>query len=384
MIEVSRRVLTGSWSLRTFRSEWARSPIWAKVVGAVLVPIGFLISLLVEGASRIIATTSSWRHLAGVLSPPRRWITYLGLPYFLIHFLIGTVLELAGKLVVATVSIATALVVILLLIIAVPLKLIFWPLLTVTHYVLEALRRGYPPALRWSLAHPGVILTAVLACFWITWTTTRSLDSELMPEVYQGEFTVEVALPVGTPLDQTDEILSPVEEAILEEKGNIRSMILSVGYDPANVQRSDEGEHTARFKILLDEEHRNAEAEAEVIARLRSRLDEIPDLDARVARPILFSSKTPIEVEVHGNHLPDLREQSGNVREALLSLPSLADVDSTQRSGAPEVQVKYDRDLLASYGLSIGRVASSSGVRSRGPKRHGSTCRIAASRSWYD
>ena len=37
------------------------------------------------------------------------------------------------------------------------------------------------------------------------------LETELLPEVRQGEFTFEVALPVGTPLEETDRILSPVE-----------------------------------------------------------------------------------------------------------------------------------------------------------------------------
>ena len=40
------------------------------------------------------------------------------------------------------------------------------------------------------------------------------LGSELLPEVHQGEFTVEVALPVGTPLEATDAVLTPVENAI--------------------------------------------------------------------------------------------------------------------------------------------------------------------------
>ena len=93
-----------------------------------------------------------------------------------------------------------------------------------------------------------------------------SLDSELLPEVHQGEFTVEVALPVGTPSEQTDEILRPVEEAILAERERIRSLLLTVGYDAANSQRSDEGEHTARFKALLDTS--DPRVEEQVVARL--------------------------------------------------------------------------------------------------------------------
>ena len=45
----------------------------------------------------------------------------------------------------------------------------------------------------------------------------QQLETELLPEVRQGEFTIEVALPVGTPLEETERILAPVERALLEE-----------------------------------------------------------------------------------------------------------------------------------------------------------------------
>ena len=47
------------------------------------------------------------------------------------------------------------------------------------------------------------MMAVILFCFAITWQVGRSLDSELLPEVHQGEFTVEVALPVGTPLEES-------------------------------------------------------------------------------------------------------------------------------------------------------------------------------------
>ena len=47
------------------------------------------------------------------------------------------------------------------------------------------------------------------------------------------------------------------------------------------------------------------------MARLRSRLAEIPDLEARMVRPVLFSFRTPIEVEIHGDNLLELRRHVG-------------------------------------------------------------------------
>jgi hydrophobic/amphiphilic exporter-1 (mainly G- bacteria), HAE1 family len=94
-----------------------------------------------------------------------------------------------------------------------------------------------------------------------------------------------------------------------------------------------------------------------VAERLRARLAAIPDLERRLTRPVLFSFRTPIEVEVHGEELVALRRQAAVVESALAALPELADVAATLRAGAPEVEIVYDRERLARSGLALGAVA---------------------------
>ncbi len=235
---------------------------------------------------------------------------------------------------------------------------VVWLPSKLTDWAMRGLSTVYPRILRSALAHPAVVLLIVVACLWGTWTVVTGLDSELLPEVYQGEFTVEVALPVGTPLEETETIVAPIEQAILTEKDQIQSLLLTVGYDSTTSQRSDEGEHTARFKVLLDEESRGALSEQAVITRLRKKFVGVPDVEARIVRPVLFSSKTPIEVEIHGNDLNKLRGYADQVQGLMADIPELVDVETTLRRGAPEVQVIYDRDRLARYDLNIRQVAS--------------------------
>jgi HAE1 family hydrophobic/amphiphilic exporter-1 len=276
--------------------------------------------------------------------------------YFSLRFLLAAMFEVLGKTSLAilrvTLWVSRALVLPILrkvfgLVVALPLR--------ATQRLMDSLHRLYPPALRWALRNPLAIFVLTVGCFVLTGWAASSLDTELLPEVHQGEFTVEVALPVGTPIESTETIVAPVEAAILAEKEHIESLVLTVGYDAAYSNRSDEGEHTARFKVLLD--RADPRVEERVISRLRSRFAQIPDLNARISRPVLFSFKAPIEIEVHGDDLAQLRQQAQTVQETMDAMPQLADVESTQRRGAPEVQVVYNRDLLARYGMNPGQVA---------------------------
>jgi len=223
--------------------------------------------------------------------------------------------------------------------------------------ILGAMRWAYPLSIRWSLKHPLPVLLIAAFCFATTWETARQLDSELLPEVHQGEFTFEVDLPVGAPLEETEAVLSRVEKAILQDKQDISAVLATFGYDVANMQRSDEGEHSARFKILLESGKNPAAVEDRVMNRLRKYFAAVPDLDVRVVRPVLFSSHQPIVVEIHGDDIDRLKKKSDEATAILSSLPELADVEASLRSGAPEVQIEYKRDQLPRFGLNINTVA---------------------------
>ncbi|HEX2254492.1 MAG TPA: efflux RND transporter permease subunit [Thermoanaerobaculia bacterium] len=294
------------------------------------------------------------------LQPVGRVLRWLAAPLvvllLVVRLVVGTVLEIVGKLLAAVVL---------------GLLWLFrrvvgphggraagWvtrPVLWLTERGLGALQNAYPYTIRWALARPAAVAGLVVAVLVVSWMAATQLGSELLPEVHQGEFTFEVALPVGTPLPETDEILAPVEAAILAEREHIESLILSVGFDAENSRRADEGEHSARFKVLLEDS--TPATEQAVIARIRQRLEAVPDLDARVVRPVLFSTRTPIEVEVQGDDLQRLKAYGEQVREVLDGMPQLADVETSLVSGAPEVQVVYDRDLLSRYGLNLRQVA---------------------------
>ena len=304
-----------------------------------------------SGDAGVAPTRRGGRRIAAMRLIP--WAVFA--VYLVLRFVSGLVLEIAGRLLLSLAALLVFLGAWLVRLARPVLGFLLRGPLKLVGALLGSLQRLYPRLLRWALANPGAVLLLALALFAVTFELARRLDSELLPEVHQGEFTVEVALPVGTPLEETEEILRPVEQEILEQKEHIRSLILTVGYDAANSQRADEGEHTGRFKVLLGSS--DPRLEQRVVGRLRAAFAEIPDLDARVVRPVLFSFKTPVEVEVHGDDLALLRRYAERARGELAALGELADVETTLRAGAPEVQIVYNRDLLARYGLNIQQVA---------------------------
>jgi len=300
---------------------------------------------------------SSWRDFTEKRRATRRPLIYFAMPWFVVRLAVAFVLELIGKLLLIIVAGVMWLLARLLKPAGAGIsKLLLAPIVRVSGAFFDRLGRAYPRAINWSLNHSALMLACVLGCGWITWEAGRRLGTELLPEVHQGEFTFEVNLPVGTPLEKTVLSFEEVEKTIQANREDIRDLIVTFGFDATNIKRSDEGEHSARFKVVLAS-GANPVTEDRVIRRLRSYFERIPDVQLRVVRPVLFSSKTPIVVEVEGDDLAKLKTVSKQAEGIMAQLPALADVEATLRSGAPEIQVTYHRDKLATYNLNIATVA---------------------------
>ena len=70
-----------------------------------------------------------------------------------------------------------------------------------------------------------------------------------------------------------------------------------------------------------------------MIRHLRDEVDEIPEIEVEVSHPTLFSFKTPIEVEIRGYNLRQLRQLSLEAESRMASLPGLVDVKIVATGG---------------------------------------------------
>lgn len=311
----------------------------------------------------------SWQHFQSNFTVWRRDRRKYGIPYLWIRLLFAVILETCGKVFASLFWLFLALFAKgLLPIFKRALRWLFAFPAAGAERFLVWIHRVYPLALGWSLRHPATMLFLTLVCVAATMLVGRTLGSELLPEVRQGEFTMEVNLPVGTPLEETRRIMGQVEEKILADREDIQALLTTYGYDAANMKRSDEGEHSARFKILAQSKNGSgwgaltagrsvAATEERILKRIRGYLSDQPDITERVVRPVLFSFHKPIVVEIQGDDLPTLRQLAQEAEALLQNHRELADVETTLRQGAPEIQIAYDRQRLSHYGLNLGQVA---------------------------
>ena len=242
------------------------------------------------------------------------------------------------------------------------LTFLFAPLVKISIAVFDwsygKIENAYEPMLRKSLKNRYTITAAVILLFLFTiFVIGPRMGSELIPQVHQGVFFVDTRLPVGTPVEETDRRIEPIEEQIARIRGV--SMVSSVsGTDKSASTASREGENTARITVTLRPTGNMAAAEERVIRHIRRIFSRHSGIEMDIARPVLFSFKTPVEVHLKGYNLRTLHELSRKLEERMSKIPGLVDVRANIQRGNPEVQIYFDRQKLARYGLSVRTVAS--------------------------
>lgn len=222
----------------------------------------------------------------------------------------------------------------------------------------SGIERNYPRLLGAALNRGWLVIAIALGLF--AWAVVRvpHLGLDLLPEIHQGEFTVHVGLPVGTPLESTDEVLRELGQKV-RAIPDVATTALTVGVEKDTLTREVEGKHTARLTVRMRPERISFENEERVVGQVLELVTHHPVVrSADVTRASPFEIEAPIEVEVLGYDLDKIKEVARDIEGRLTHVGGLANVRTTIRPGHPEVRIVFDRDKTLEYGLDLGLVTN--------------------------
>ena len=221
----------------------------------------------------------------------------------------------------------------------------------------ESLTAWYVRFLSGALGRKSTVLRWLATAGAIAAVLVLMLGAELIPPLTQGEFSFDMILPQGRPLESTDRTLRSIEEDARSIPG-VETVFASVGGNQ-NTQFSsgDIEEHIATLHVVMADRNDKA-SEAAAIERIRNLIANLPEADQRFKRPALFSLKTPVEVEIFAFEIEDQRRAANLVASRLARIEGIEDIETTTRFGSPEVHVRFDRRRLSRLGLQEEQVAS--------------------------
>lgn len=217
----------------------------------------------------------------------------------------------------------------------------------------------YRPALKFSIRRPKIVLATAIAGFIASLVILLNLGQVFLPEFQDRALIVATILMPGESLEATNQTGLAIEKALKKNPG-----VETAQFRSGRAQGDTEvaGVNAGELDIQLSEE--GAKDRDETIEMIRKEFEKIPGVIPNIGGfishrmdEVLSGVRSAIAVKIFGPDLEQLRTLGQQVQSAMSEVSGLADLQLEPQVPMKQVQIQFDRDAAARYGLTIGELS---------------------------
>lgn len=221
---------------------------------------------------------------------------------------------------------------------------------------IETLAAKYRLALKWTMGNRKGVLAASGLVLLVSIALVPFLGSEFMSKFDWGEITINVEMPPGVLLEETDLVVRQIEEAALDMP-DVESVYLSAGRTGyGQMSPTDTGTVGIRLKkkrsISTDQAVEDLRKVAEGIPGARIGVESAGGIIGGVE---FFGA--PVTVSIRGADLDVLETLAKEIKARIETVPGTREVRAEVALGNPEIEVVVDRSKAGMVGLTAAQVA---------------------------
>jgi Cu(I)/Ag(I) efflux system membrane protein CusA/SilA len=228
-----------------------------------------------------------------------------------------------------------------------------------THPVSRALMRVYEPALRWSLRRRWIVLGAATALLVITVPAFMHLGSEFMPPLDEGTLLYMPSTIPGISIGEAQRLLQATDR-IIRRFPEVDRVFGKAG-------RADTATDPAPLSMLetlitlkpKSQWRREITSQEQLVAELDRAL-KLPGVSNAWTMPVkgridMLSTgiRTPVGLKISGSDWGAIESIGASVESALASVRGTRSVFAERTGLGYFLDIDWNRDALARYGLSI-------------------------------
>jgi HAE1 family hydrophobic/amphiphilic exporter-1 len=218
----------------------------------------------------------------------------------------------------------------------------------------------YERILNWALDNRGKVLYGAGVMFLLSLLLIPFLGSEFLPTPDSGEFSILLELPLGSTINQMNDVVYDVEE-FLDADWNKSCVPCRDIQDILSIVGSTSGVERTEIKVKLKPPSERKMSQDEIITQLRKDFPKFPGLRVAFIPVGAFGEEvqeSPILLHLRGEKLEVLRSLANDVFKVLAATPGTADIKILSARGRQEFEVKIDQKKAADFGLGVREVAN--------------------------
>jgi len=190
---------------------------------------------------------------------------------------------------------------------------------------------------------------------------TGILKADMFPSGDEPKIYMDLKMPVGTPLEITNQKVKDIEEVLLQDK-NIDSFLVTVGSQTGGGGISIGGgatgnNHLAGVVINLNENTKIGSTS--FVKNYAKILKEIGGIDFELSQDVMGpTASNPISISVKGEDLEILDQISSQVKNIVKNIPGTRSVHFASDDSPGELVFEIDRTKAQMYGVTTAQIAS--------------------------
>jgi len=230
--------------------------------------------------------------------------------------------------------------------------------------VIRKAKALYEPWLRRTLVRPWPFIGAAVGVFAVAVVVFALIGREFMPTLDEQNLNLSSVRIPSTSIDQSLAIDLALERRLLSlpevKTAYSKAGTASLAADPMPPNASD------NYIILRpkDEWPAGIVTKDQVIERIRAKTESMIGNRYDVTQPIemrfnelIGGVRSDVAVKLYGDNLTLLNGTAQHIASVLQKVPGAADVRVAQTRGFPTFDIRFDRDAISRYGLTMKDVA---------------------------
>lgn len=215
----------------------------------------------------------------------------------------------------------------------------------------------YQRLLRWALRHRAVTLALALTFFVGSLRLVPYIPTNLFDASDSGLSTINVALPPGATLADTQRATTQVTAGLLDNPAVSTVLATEGGDDGVN-------QATLYVRLLPKDERQVSQRQFE--QQIRPLFEQVPGARVAFQSQGAGGSSTDLTVVLKSDDPTALREAADALTREMRALPGLVDVSSSASLVRPEVQIRPDPDRAADLGVTVQAIAATAALATLG------------------
>jgi cobalt-zinc-cadmium resistance protein CzcA len=226
--------------------------------------------------------------------------------------------------------------------------------------IIEVLQRVYQRTLIAVLKMKIIVVTTIFLLFAVSIWVFSNMGGEFIPTLEEGDLTVEISMMQGTSLSEVVKTFGKAEKLLKYKYPEIKQAVTRIGSseiptDPMPMERGD-----MMLAMLPKGEWTSAESREEMMEKMEETLSEIPGINVEISQPmqmrfneLMTGIRQDVAVKIYGEDLDVLAIQADKIAKIIAPVAGVSEPYIEKVSGLPQIQVAYNRDKMAQYGLNI-------------------------------